>query len=240
MDRRVYRARINTASLSVFTIQVEQTDLLIRAEKDLAGLAYDLVRQGRERIEAWGRENSDFLTSFKPLPLVVVAPSPVREMMAAGAAAGVGPMAAVAGALAQFVGQGLLNHSPNSLIIENGGDVFLAGKEDLVVALFAGKSTFSLRLGLKISHDRLPLGIGTSSGTVGHSMSYGRADAATVIAESAALADAAATALGNRIVKKRDIEPALEWVNSLEGVRGAVVILGEYIGFLGEVELVGL
>jgi len=233
-----YRRRIRADGLTGFSVKVKQTDLYIRAERDLAAQAYDLVVLGRDRIESWADQDPDFLTSLSPLPHNPLAPSPVREMLAAGRRAGVGPMAAVAGALAEFVGRGLKPLSPQGVIVENGGDIFLDAAVEAKIGLFAGESPLSLRLALVIGPDRMPAGVGTSSGAIGHSLSLGRADAATVLADSAALADAAATGLGNRVSEAKDIEPALEWVLSLTGVRGAVVIVGDKIGLRGDLKVV--
>ena len=146
-------------------------------------------------------------------------------------------MAAVAGALAEYVGRGLMPDSRAGVMVENGGDIFIASPVDVVVGLFAGSSELSMQLGLRIPGDRTPVGVCTSSGTIGHSLSFGVADAATVVADNTALADAAATGLGNRVTRQGRIETALEWAMTIPGIRGAVVIRGKQIGFLGDLEL---
>ena len=160
-------------------------------------------------------------------------------MIEAARAAGVGPMAAVAGALAARVGRQLVLLSPE-VIVENGGDIFLAITQPATVSLFAGKSPLSHRVGLKIDPGLTPLGVCTSSGTVGHSFSFGRADAACVLAPKAALADAAASALGNRVQQAGDIAAALEWAETAPEILGAVVVVGDKLGVWGRVELVPL
>lgn len=237
---REYRGLVRAEGLTGFFVRVAQTDLFIRAERDLTAEARDLVNLGRGRIETWAKKRPEFLTSLKPLPDAPLALSPVREMLEAGRRAGVGPMAAVAGAIAGFVGLGLEPGSPGGVIVENGGDIFLSAKTQIKVGLFTGVSAMSMRLGLVIDPDMTPVGVCTSSGTIGHSLSLGRADAATVVAGSAALADAAATGLGNRVRRPEDIEPALEWAVSLKGVRGAAVVLGDKVGLLGDLNLVPL
>jgi len=126
------------------------------------------------------------------------------------------------------------------VIVENGGDIFLQTKTPRVAAVYAGASPLSGKVGVRISRVGRPLGVCTSSGTVGHSLSFGRAEAAIVVAESAALADAAATALGNRVQTAEDIEPALVWLRGIKGVLGGAVVVGEKLGAWGEVELVKL
>ena len=238
---RDYRRQVGAGGLIGFAVRIQQTDLWVRAGKDLTALAYDLVRDGRGQIEEYSRTRPEFLTSLNPLPPDPLAPPLVKEMLAAGRAAGVGPMAAVAGALAAHAGRGLKPHSPAGVVVENGGDAYLDSPRELTAALFAGAaSKVSLKLGLKIAPEKMPAGLCTSSGTIGHSHSFGRADLATVLADSAALADAAATALGNRIQNAKDIEPALEWVAAIPGVRGGAVVLGDQVGFLGDLDLTSL
>jgi ApbE superfamily uncharacterized protein (UPF0280 family) len=148
-------------------------------------------------------------------------------------------MAAVAGALAARVGRFLAPLS-DEVIVENGGDIFVRLTRPATVALFAGKSPLTGRVALKINPLLTPLGVCTSSGTVGHSFSFGRADAACVVAADTALADATATALGNRVPEAGAIAAALNWVASVPEILGAVVIVGEKLGAWGEVELVPL
>ncbi|MBP1711906.1 MAG: hypothetical protein H6Q42_109 [Deltaproteobacteria bacterium] len=146
------------------------------------------------------------------------------------------PMAAVAGAMAEFVGRDLLGESPE-VIVENGGDLFIQLSRELKIAIFAGPSPLSMRVGLKISESAKGLGVCTSSGTVGPSLSFGRADAVCILSPSAALADAAATAVGNVVKSAGDLTTGLETAQSIEGVTGAVLIVGEKMGAWGKVEL---
>jgi len=190
-------------------------------------------------LESYLAAHPGFLEALAPWPEDPFAPGVVREMIAAAARVGVGPMAAVAGALAQRVGRALSPQSPE-VIVENGGDIYLKLQQPATIALFAGKSPLSGKVGLKIDPAWGPLGVCTSSGTVGHSLSFGRADAACVLAADAALADAAATALGNRVPAAGSIPAALEWAGTIPEILGAVVIVGEKMGAWGRVELAPL
>ena len=134
-------------------------------------------------------------------------------------------MAAVAGAIAEAVGEALLPASPE-LIIENGGDIFLASSRPRRVGLYAGRSPFSGRLGLRIDPTLTPLGICTSSGTVGHALSFGEADAVVVLSPDAALADAVATAAGNLVKSKDHIPRAIEFAAGIEGIIGILIVCG--------------
>jgi ApbE superfamily uncharacterized protein (UPF0280 family) len=238
-EPRRYRTRMARPGLKGFPVAVKETDLWVLAARDFSTEVRELVIQERQQLEAYIAGHPGFVTTLVPWPADPFAPPVVREMIEAAAVAGVGPMAAVAGALAARVGRHLLPLSPE-VIVENGGDIFLAITHPATVALWAGKSPLSQRVGLNLDPSLSPLGVCTSSATVGHSLSFGRADAACVLAPSAALADAAATALGNRVRGSDTIPPALEWVASLPEILGAVVIVGEKLGAWGLVELVPL
>ena len=234
-----YRSRVVRGGLECFEVLVKQTDLWVAAEKRLEKEARDLVLSARHALEGYIEEHPQFGTSLAPLPPDPFAPLIVKQMLEAGRLAGVGPMAAVAGAIAQFVGEGLLGWS-SQVIVENGGDIFLATKEETTVKLWAGTSPFGEKLGLTIPPEMMPLGVCSSSATVGHSLSMGQADLVTVMAKSPPLADAVATRIGNKIKEKKDMEAGINWAKELPGVKGIVIILNDALASWGEVELVTL
>jgi len=223
-----------------FRVAVATTDLYLRADRDLSAVAEAATRRARGEVEDHIRAHPAFATALRPLepPTGGIAPL-LSAMYAAGRAAGVGPMAAVAGAIAGAVGKELRAWS-REVLVENGGDLFLDLAEDAVVGLFAGTSPFSGRIGLRVEASGTSLGVCTSSGTVGPSLSYGRADAATALAADPALADAVATALGNRVQGPDDLQAAVEWALTVPGVRGAVAILGDCLAAAGQIEFVEL
>ena len=205
--------------LTGFQIKIHETDLMILANQEYREVATAVVLQERRQLEHYIASHPGFLESLSPWPEDPLAPRLVKEMIQAGARVNVGPMAAVAGAIAGAVGQALLDHSPE-VIVENGGDIFLKISQPATVALYAGHSPLSMKVGILIAAAMTPLGICTSSGTVGHSLSLGRADAACVLAADTALADAAATALGNRVKVPADIPVALEWLADTPDILG--------------------
>jgi ApbE superfamily uncharacterized protein (UPF0280 family) len=157
-------------------------------------------------------------------------------MTDAATAVGIGPMAAVAGTIAEAVARDLSRLS-EKVMVENGGDLYLMGGDPRRVGIWAGHSPLTNRVGLEIDPED-GVAICTSSGTVGPSLSFGKVDAAVVISRSGALADATATELGNRVSGPDDVESALDWALSVTGVTGAVVVLGEAIGIKGNVQLI--
>jgi len=240
-EPRTYRSRMARAGLVGFRVVVKETDLWVLAARDFSRKVREVVLQERRQLEAYIAGHPGFLTTLTPWPEDPFAPPVAREMIAAARRVGVGPMAAVAGALAERVGRALEQESLNpEVIVENGGDLYLEVTSPAIVSLFAGKSPLSHRVGLRIEPDLSPLGVCTSSGSVGHSLSFGRADAACVLAHKASLADAAATALGNLVPDAGAIGAALAWAASIPEILGAVVVVGDKLGAWGRVELVPL
>jgi hypothetical protein len=236
---RTYRRLAAVPRLTGFRVSVLESDLHVQAAADLSRLARELTLEHRGYLEAYIRAHPGFAETLVPWEPDGPVPGIVAAMTAAGAAAGVGPMAAVAGAIAEAVGRGLLAHS-NEVVVENGGDIFLQTDEPALAAVYAGTSPLSLKVGLRVGGGGRPCAVCTSSGTVGHSLSLGRADAATVVARSGALADAAATAVGNRVGSRRDLAAAIEFGRRIPGVEGIVVIAGDRIGAWGGLEIVSL
>jgi len=235
-EPRTYRHWIKAKDLVSFNVAVKETDLYICAATNLRRKAYKLVLKYRETLERYIERHPAFLTSLKPIPVDENAPHIVREMSDATAKVGVGPMASVAGAIAEFVGNELLAFSPE-IIVENGGDIYLKSLDKRIIGIYAGESPLTGKIGLEIEGEDTPLGICTSSGTVGHSLSYGKADAVVVVSPSATLADAVATAIGNLIKQPSDIPTGIEFAQGIEGLKGVIIIQGDDMGLWGKVKI---
>jgi ApbE superfamily uncharacterized protein (UPF0280 family) len=238
-ESRFYRHWIKDDDLVSFELAVKQTDLYIRSRRNLKDKALDSVLKHRRSLESYIGQHPLFLTTLEPYRAEAGAPVIVKEMARISQLADVGPMAAVAGAIAEAVGRDLLAYSPE-VIVENGGDIFLRTSKKRLVGIYAGQSSFTKSIALEIMPRETPLGICTSSGTVGHSLSLGCADAVIVLSPSTALADAVATALGNIVKGADDIPRAIEKAESIEGLRGLVVIVGDKMGVWGKVKIVPL
>ena len=232
---RTYRNSVAAHDLVSFHVSVRETDLYIAADHDLSELALASVIKHRNYLESYIKRYPDFLKSLLPVHGDRFAPVLVREMIEAGIKAQVGPMAAVAGAMAQFVGMDLLGHCEN-VIVENGGDIFMKTFEERRVSIFAGESPLSQKVILRIMPAEMPIGICTSSATVGPSFSFGRADAVCVLSQSASLADAAASRIGNQVKKPGDIKNALNLGADISGVKGIVIIMGKTMGAWGNIQ----
>ena len=236
-EERFYREHMRAGGLVPFTVVVKETDLYILAGSDLTRLALEVVINHRHRLESYIALHPDFLKSLVPVRLLPGAPEAAVRMAEAAKIAGVGPMAAVAGVFAELVGEALLKESPQ-VIVENGGDIFIKADAERIVELYAGDSPLSGKVGLRIRPEDTPVGVCTSSGKVGPSLSLGVAHAACVVARSAGLADAAASAVGNAVKREGDVDAALIVSAGIPGVLGAVVISGGVIGARGKIELV--
>jgi len=237
--RRFYRENMQAEGLVAFRVAIKESDLFIFAASELSAEARDSLARHRGELESFIERQPRFRTSFKPHAVPEGSPTVVSLMAEAAARVGVGPMGAVAGAIAELVGKDLAPLSPE-IIVENGGDIHIRSSVVRRVGVFAGRSPLSGRLVLRIPPTPMEgLGVCTSSATVGPSYSAGSADSALVVAESAALADAAASALGNRVKGPEHIEKALGDIAAREGVIGCMVIVGENLGVQGELELEG-
>lgn len=241
-ETHVYRLGLRGNDLVYFQAVYKETDLYIGLRKDrfsadLAARVRDLVRTLRDRLDAYAAVDPEFLRTLKPYPPSLSAPAIAREMAAAAGKAGVGPMAAVAGAFADRVGA-LLTRFSGEVIVENGGDIFLKSTRPRRIGVFAGDSPFTGRLAVEIPAHHTPLGVCTSSGTVGHAFSKGRADAVVILAATAALADAVATAAANLVAGPEHVDRATDFALSVEGVTGALAIKADRLAAQGHVKLV--
>ncbi len=217
-------------------LQHFETELFICADGLHADAAAEAVSLLRSELDAYIAANPLFLKSLKPVEPEEGAPDAVKAMCRAAKYAGVGPMAAVAGAFSAQVGRQILKFS-KQVIVENGGDIFIKSDKPKTVAVFAGNSPLSLKVGIMVDSREMPMSVCTSSGTVGPSLSFGKADAAVVVSPDAYLADACATRLGNEVKCAADIEHALDVIIHIPGVTGAMAIVDDVCGAVGDIRL---
>jgi len=235
---RTYRYDVKSTDLVSFEVIEKETDLFISAEKDLTQKAHSAVLNYRRDLEGYMKREPRFYSSLEPLEAKDNAPKIVRSMIESSYKAGVGPMAAVAGAMAESVGRDLVQYS-TEIIVENGGDIFIRSARPRTFGVYAGeRSPFTGKLAIEVGSSLEGIGVCTSSGTISHSLSFGKADAVLIIAKSAPLADAVATAAGNAVKSPDDIEHGIEVARSVEGVRGVLILVGDKMGSWGEIKLV--
>lgn len=241
---RVYREKTNRERFESHQLVEEESDLWIGFSpgyfkpKYLDGMRAHL-KVLRSILKEYIFEYPEFNSSLTPIPVLEHDPDIIERMKLAAVSAGTGPMAAVAGLIAQEMGNFLLESAYNGeLIIENGGDIYLSIHKDLIVSIDAGNNRKFSTLGLNIPADLGPLGLCTSSGMFGHSFSMGKADSVCVISKSACLADAWATTIANKIMEEADVEKAISNYN--ENLLSVVAIKDSKIGLSGHIELVPL
>lgn len=236
-QKRFYRDFVRADDLYKSQITVRETDLHILTDKPVDKFFVEKkIIFYRAQIESYIQKDRNFLDSLKPITVELNAAPIVKKMSSAVREANVGPMAAVAGAIAEFLGKDLLRKGCKEVIIENGGDIFLKITQPRIVGIYAGKSKPLSKLYLKIKPEDTPLGICTSSGTVGHSLSFGLADSVVILAKSAVLSDAVATATANLVRKKSDFKKAIDFASSIKNVSGVVIILKNSLASCGNIE----
>lgn len=187
----------------------------------------------RQVLAEYIKRHPDFQYSFDPIELRDDAPVVARRMARAARSVGVGPMAAVAGAMAQLAAEAALNAGTSEVIVDNGGDIYLRIVEPALIGIGAGASELSDRLGFSLRANDTPVAICSSSGRMGHSKSLGKCDLATVVAADGALADAAATQAANLVKTAQDVDLALERIVAIEGVHGVVIVKDNRVGLAG-------
>ncbi len=235
---RTYRSWTGSGDLIFFEVIEKETDLAIYACKNLEKPARAAAFTYRRELEEYIGRDPGFYSSLEPVDVKTPAPQIIKDMAAAGRKAGVGPMAAVAGAVAEFVGRDIGRFS-DEIIVENGGDIFMRTAKKRVLGVYAGEdSPFTGKLALEVGPAEDGLGICTSSGTVSHSLSFGTSDAVIIIGKNTLLADAVATATGNMLKRPEDITKGIDFAKSIEGVTGVLAIMKDKMGSWGEVRLV--
>jgi ApbE superfamily uncharacterized protein (UPF0280 family) len=224
-------------------MKIGESDLLVETDTpDAINLAFSSIRTHREQLLGYIAQHEDFLYSFSPVEITHNAPSIVQTMAHAAKIANVGPMAAVAGALADFAIDEMMKMNPRIAIVENGGEIIGRMVEPLsrpiTIGVYAGQnSPVSGKIGFHLELEDFPFGLGTSSGTVGHAFSFGSADAACVFAENAAIADACATAVCNAVVGnsvRQSIKQGLEVAELIKEIKGVLIIRGDHVGCFGK------
>ena len=217
---RIYRSF--THREAVFNICCEAFDAVTK----------EILRQ-RRILEDYIARHPAFQRSLEPIPLRADAPEVARRMDRAARLVGVGPMAAVAGSMAQLAAEAGLKAGSPEAIVENGGDIYIQATEPVIIALHTGTAELADRLAFSIEPGDTPISICSSSGKMGHSMSLGDCDLATVVAKDAALADAAATMAANLVKTIGEVDAALERIAGIEGVEGVLIVKDNRIGLAG-------
>lgn len=192
------------------------------------------IQKQRSLLEQYIIYHKDFLPALSPIPLLENPPMIARLMSDAAEKVGVGPMAAVAGTIAQMAVNAAVHAGAQEAIVENGGDIYLHSHEEVIIGIFSGTPKLSKALALKVSPEMMPCAVCSSSSTMGHSKSFGNCDLATIVSKNAALADAAATYAANLVKTPHDINATLDTIMAIQGVNGILLVKDDRIGLMGE------
>ena len=240
---RFYRNQFSSERFRSFLVNYKETDLWIGVNQGsysdrMKDFAFQKVKELRHVLEEYLLVDPVFGKTFHPPQVEPGSPEIVRFMAEAANRAGVGPMAAVAGAFSETIGQHLLKEfGIQELVVENGGDIYLKVEKSLLMSVYAGNSPLSEKIGIEIPASESPLGVCTSAGTVGPSISLGKTDATMIICKNTALADALATTFGNLVQTPEDLQSVIAQTERFSEILSVVIICQDKIGIRGQFEM---
>lgn len=240
---RTYRESFSSDGRRSFCVRFLESDLFIEVDSDsyrpgMNGDVMSWLVELRRLVDAYIAIDPSFRTSLVPYDVNKCAPDIVRRMSKVSHRTGIGPMSAVAGAFAEYVALNLKErYACKDVLVENGGDIYADLTSDVDISVFAGQSPLSGKVGLHIPAGDCPLGICTSSGTVGPSLSFGCADAMMVVCKDVALADSYATALANKVQSVDDLQSVIDSVSENDDVLSAIVVKDDRMAMCGRYEL---
>lgn len=242
-EERLYRQNMGK-DLDYFTLSVKETDLWIALSKGFTNEALKLelkkyIIKERIKINEYILLDPQFGASLIAYKVKNDAPEIIKKMSDFSFCANVGPMAGVAGAFSLLVGNFLKSKGIPEIIVENGGDIFVYGKKNLTVGVYAGSSVFSNKINLEISIEEKGLGICSSSASFGHSLSFGKADLVTIISKDVVLADLFATAVCNKVKSKEDIGKIINDLKNNKEILAAMIIMEDKLGVFGNITIRG-
>jgi len=236
---RSYRSRFSNDERRWFCVKFLESDLWIGVDSgsyraSMEADTYAMLVDLRRQMDAYLLMDPQYKTALTPYDAGLEAPNILKEMSRVSHKTGIGPMSAVAGAVAKKVAEFL---GTKEVIVENGGDIYAQAASDMDISVFAGQSPLSEKIGLHIPAADFPLGICTSSGTVGPSLSLGRADAVMIVCKDVMLADSYATAMANRIKTVNDLQSVIDRISDLPDILGAIAVKDDRMAITGCYEL---
>lgn len=240
---RFYRETMGNDRWRSFRVSHRETDLWVAVDTEsysrgVESFVRDRVIFYRGVLDDHISRHPAFLHSLVPVKAPAGVHPLVRDMSRAARAAGTGPMSAVAGAMAHFITNDIIgSFNAHEVIIENGGDIFMVLSSPATLSVYAGTSPLSEKTGVAIKPEETPLSVCCSSGTIGHSLSFGVADACMIACRSGALADAYATAFCNMVKDKESVQTVTEKASEKEDILSVVIIKDDIAGFAGSLEI---
>jgi hypothetical protein len=220
-----------------------ETDLWVAVDeenycKSAERFTSDRIRYYRKFLDEYIEIHPGFRDSLIPVKIPQGVHAIISEMGRSSESAGTGPMSTVAGAFAEYICNDLVGEfGLREVIIENGGDVFMKLISPCTISVYAGNSPLSEKISLVIKPEETPLAVCTSSGTIGHSLSFGKADACMIACRSGALADAYATAFCNEVKSKEMVLAVTEKALKNTDILSVVIIMDDKVGLGGILEI---
>lgn len=198
------------------------TTILADRDEDIA-IAREAMLCARADLESYISSDPFFQVTYEPVSLSANAPLVVRRMADAGRNAGVGPMAAVAAAIAWSGVEAMQQSGASFGLIDNGGDIVVFSDRTMRIGIHAGSAPSSDKSAFLLPPQKDIYGVCTSSATVGPSVSFGICDAVVCFSKNPADADAWATSLCNRITPESfdDVIPHSSSLDGIYAVAGA-------------------
>lgn len=236
-EERFYRKISRPEDLICYEVIHRETDLFCCTKTDLSHFIKERLLFYRHQLDKYINQRPEFKESLTPIEQDIFSPPIIKKMIEASSKIGVGPLACVAGAIAEFIGNDI-NSLSDEFILENGGDIYLMTKKQRTILVYAKDSPFSEKIAIRIPPNDRPYGVCTSSGTVGHSLSFGKADAVCIVGDSSLFCDGLATYIGNIVKKRDDIQYAIEKAKTFKEIRGILIIMKEHLGVWGDIEIV--
>ena len=240
---RSYRSRFSDDGRRWFCVKFLESDLWIGVDsgsysESIEADTYSMLVDLRRSMDAYLIMDPAYKAALTPYDAGIEAPAILKDMSMVSHKTGIGPMSAVAGAVALRVADFIkCQFGVKEVIVENGGDIYAESHSDMDIAVFAGQSPLSEKIGLHIPAGSFPLGICTSSGTVGPSLSLGRADAVMIVCKDVLLADSYATAMANRIQSAADLQPVIDLISDIPSILGAIAVKDDRMAICGRFEL---
>ena len=224
-------------SLHEYSFIIDESKIHIKCDNEKAiRAAVKAIKQHREQLVEFIKKHPDFLFKLKPVAIYPKAPKIIRLMIRSSKVANVGPMASVAGTLADIGLEAMLREKIKVAIVEDGGEIAVFTEKPIAISIFSGSTYLSNKIGFLLKKEDCPIGVATSSSKTSHAISFGEADSVTVVANNASLADAAATAICNAVFGediKESIRRGLERARAIEGIRGVLIIREDSSGLWG-------
>jgi ApbE superfamily uncharacterized protein (UPF0280 family) len=235
-DKSIYRNKISSRQKYNWRILYKYSDIFVSSDRDVSSKLKKLTKEIYSVLESHMKEDPSFKKSLSPVESKPQYHYVIKTMCAKSALFNVGPMAAVAGAVCDFIASGLDSFC-RCLIIENGGDVYIKSDKDIDVGVYLRNRHFADKIYLRIKADDMPCGLCSSSGSFGHSLSMGKSDLVTILAESTISADLAATSVANNINSPKDILKTINSYKTIKGIKGILIIKDDKLGIWGNIEL---